>query len=304
MGAIRELNRIFRDRSPQILHGHGAKGAAYARLLAPRIRAKAVCTPHGGALHYSFSTLRGGLYLGMERLLKGRTDGAIFESEFARRSFLRRVGTAEFPQRVVHNGLYEHEFARLARDGADYDFVFVGELRELKGIYVLVDAAHQVRQQHEFKLLVVGAGDERSKLESRIRELGLDDGVDVCPPMYPVTAALARGRCIVIPSLADSLPYVVLETVAAAVPLLTTKVGGIPEIFGPFADQLLPPGDAQALARAMLGFLENPGHAETVVEGAYGHVRSHFRMSQMVDGINELYSDIMSADVEPAEPLE
>ena len=77
-------------------------------------------------------------------------------------------------------------------------------------------------------------------------ELGLDGVVDVSPPIYPVTKALAKGKCIVIPSLAESLPYVVLETAAAAVPLLTTKVGGIPEIFGKSADRLLPPADAEA----------------------------------------------------------
>jgi glycosyltransferase involved in cell wall biosynthesis len=250
---------------------------------------------HGGALHYSYSTLRGALYLGLERLLKGRTDGAIFESEFTLRSYARSVGAAEFPHRVVHNGLYEHEFARVER-GDEYDFVFVGELRNLKGIYVLVDAAHQVRQQREFKLLAVGAGDEQASLESRIRELGLDDIVHVCPPIHPVTEALARGRCIVIPSLAESLPYVVLETAAAAVPLLTTNVGGIPEIFGPFADRLLPPGDARALAGAMLEFLENPEHAESISEAICERVRSRFRVSQMVDAISEFYSGILHRD--------
>ena len=209
-------------------------------------------------MHYSYMTLRGALYLGLERLLKSRTAGAIFESEFARQAYLQNVGAAEFPHRVVRNGLYENEFARLTRRSTEYDFVFVGELRSLKGIYVLVDAAHQILQQREFRLLAVGAGDEQSKLESRIRELGLDDVITVFPPIYPVTEALAKGRCIVIPSLAESLPYVVLETVAAAVPLLTTNVGGIPEIFGPFADRLLPAGDSRALAGAMHQFLRHP----------------------------------------------
>lgn len=293
---IRELDRIFRDQSPQILHGHGAKGAAYARLLASRTGAKAVYTPHGGALHYSYATLRGVVYLGLERLLKGRTDGAVFESEFSRRSYVQNVGAAEFPHRVVHNGLYEHEFSRLANGSAEYDFVFVGELRNLKGIYVLADAAHQVRQQREFTLLAVGAGDEQSNLESRITELGLDGVVKVCPPIYPVTEALAKGRCIVIPSLAESLPYVVLETVAAAVPLLTTNVGGIPEIFGPFADRLLPAGDSRALAGAMHQFLDNPEGAQTAAEGIRAHVRSQFHVLRMVDAINTFYGEILHRD--------
>ena len=72
-------------------------------------------------------------------------------------------------------------------------------------------------------------------------------------------------------------------------------VGGdqiVTEIFGKSADRLLPPGDAQALAGAMLGFLENPERAETIAETIREHVRSQFRVSQMVDAVNAFYGEI------------
>ena len=60
----------------------------------------------------------------------------------------------------------------------------------------------------------------------------------------PARAAFALGRLMVAPSRAESLPYIVLEAAAAAVPLITTNVGGIPEVFGPQAGRLVAPGDA------------------------------------------------------------
>ena len=67
--------------APDVIHGHGAKGGAYARLL-PRVTSRVVLyTPHGGALHYSWRSPAGALFLGLERLLMARTDGILFESQ-------------------------------------------------------------------------------------------------------------------------------------------------------------------------------------------------------------------------------
>ena len=132
--AAKELGKVCRRVGPDIVHGHGAKGAAYARLLAPRVRGKAVYTPHGGSLHYSWRSAAGALYLALEWLLKSRTDGVLFESEYARRTYQEKIGAVHCPCRVVYNGLHENEFAPVPSEAQVYDFVFVGEIRRLKGI--------------------------------------------------------------------------------------------------------------------------------------------------------------------------
>ena len=64
---------------------------------------------------------------------------------------------------------------------------------------------------------------------------------------------------LVVPSRAESLPYIVLEAAAAGLPIIATNVGGIPEIFGPDAGDLVPPGDPAALADAIAAALQDRG---------------------------------------------
>lgn len=298
--AAKELGKVCRRVGPDIVHGHGAKGAAYARLLAPRVRGKAVYTPHGGSLHYSWRSAAGALYLALEWLLKSRTDGVLFESEYARRAYQEKIGAVHCPCRVVYNGLHENEFAPVPSGAQVHDFVFVGEIRRLKGIDVLLEAVARLRQACKPSVLMVGSGPDDARLRSRIDELDLGDSITLSPPIHPARDAFALGRCIVTPSLAESLPYIVLEVLASGVPLLTTRVGGIPEIFGPHADVLLPPGDASALARAMEEFMADPAPAHAQAEILRAHVGRHLTVSQMVDAVIDFYGEVLRAA--PSDP--
>lgn len=290
--AVRSMRPVLDSLAPNIVHGHGAKGAAYARLLAPSLQSHAVFTPHGGVLHFSARSLAGRVYITLERLLKNRTNGAIFESKFARQTFLQKIGSATFPECVIHNGLYEHEYAQLKREDADYDFVFVGELRTLKGIFEIVEAAAAIRRSRPISLLMVGAGAEEGRLRARIDQLGMTDNIVVSGPMRPATAAFARARCVVVPSLDESFPYIVLEALAAGIPVVTTRVGGIPEMFGSFADQLIRPGDSEELQKAMLSVLRDPDSAEERAHALHEHVKHRFRVESMAQQSIDFYNKI------------
>ena len=85
-------------------------------------------------------------------------------------------------------------------------------------------------------------------LRERVAASGLTAAIRFMPPM-PMRDALTLGRLVVLPSRAESLPYVVLEAAAAGRPLITTRVGGIPEIYGPLADGLVIAGDVGHCSR-------------------------------------------------------
>lgn len=285
------VGRLVRRLDADIVHGHGAKGGFYARLAGyGRNHAAIFYTPHGGVLHFPDTALSGQLFHRIERQLMGKTAAIIFESQYAEKTYSALIGAPTCPSRIIHNGLRPDEFVPVPPDADAVEFVFIGELRRLKGIFTLIDALPFVRHPdgRPARLVMAGDGPDRAELENRIASLGLTDRVTLVGSQ-PARKMFARGRCAVVPSLAESLPYVVLEAAAARLPVITTRVGGIPEIFGPTADRLIAPEDSAVLADAMNAVLANPGAAEAEMEQRLAYIRGNFTLERMADAIEALY---------------
>ena len=106
----------------------------------------------------------------------------------------------------------------------------------------------------------------------------------------PARAAFPRGRCIAVPSRAESLPYIVLEAAGAGLPVVATRVGGIPEIVSGSATPLVSPDDPAALAAAIADLLRNPrGSAERALE-LREIVAERFRTDAMAAQVLDFYA--------------
>jgi glycosyltransferase involved in cell wall biosynthesis len=110
----------------------------------------------------------------------------------------------------------------------------------------------------------------------------------------PAREAFALARCLVVPSRAESMPYIVLEGVAAAVPMIATRVGGIPEIFGATADCLVAPGNAEALAAAMNEVKASPASARDAALRLREEIRPQFSVSAMAAAIEAVYRSVIA----------
>jgi glycosyltransferase involved in cell wall biosynthesis len=258
LSAARDVSRICAPRKPDILHGHGAKGGLYARLAGRILSVPAVYTPHGGSLHHAWASPKGAAYLGAERLLLRRGQGLLFVCEFERRLFEQKIGLGGLPFRVVHNGLWPEEFEPVAPAPAATDILFIGELRELKGVGDLLAAMAELSSSwRPLTATIVGDGPDRPRFEKQAQGLGLSGRVKFAGQMA-ARPAFALGRLLVVPSHAESFPYIVLEAAAAQVPMIATNVGGIPEVLP--RKMLAAPRDPAALAshiRNRLQQLEN-----------------------------------------------
>lgn len=274
-----------------IVHGHGAKGGFYARLAnLGRKQMRVFYTPHGGVLHFPASALSGRVFHRIERALMPRTSAIIFESAYARQTYSALIGAPSCPSEIIHNGLRPEEFVPVAPEADAADFVFVGELRALKGIFPLVEALARVVRPDgtPARLAMAGDGPDRAVLEQKIASLGLGERVTLLGSR-PAREVFAMGRCTVVPSLAESLPYVVMEAAAAQLPVISTRVGGISEIFGPTAASLIAADDANALAQAMQMALDQPEQAQAEMLVRLEHVKDKFSVDRMTDGVEALY---------------
>ena len=280
----------------EVLHGHGAKGGVNARLsrIGRRDRV-ALNTPHGGVLNYKPGTAVGGFFRSIEHAIGSITDAYIFESGYAQRRFHELIGKPPCEEAVIHTGLAPDEFDPLPCDPDARDFVFVGEFRGAKGISYLIDALVDVKAKdgRPATMAKAGSGPEFEQTKAKIARMGLNDRIEILG-VRPVRQALNRGHCLVVASLAESLPYVILEGSAAGRPVLSTNVGGISEIFGPTSGSLFPAADTDALRMAMQKFMDDPeaGMAEAKVRLDY--IRPRFSISHMVDQIEALYREVLA----------
>ena len=288
LGDVTALTHVMRriaQTNADVVHGHGAKGGAYARLALNTRRAVRAYTPHGGSLLFDHDSLAGKFYLVTERLLMLRGDLFLFGSAYSAEIFRRKIGVPRGLVRVVHNGVSRAEFEPIIAHNDATDLVYLGELRPVKGIDVLIDAIALLhRDGRTVTTTLVGNGPDRDALHAQVERLGLSAAIRFQPAM-PGHQALTLGRIMVVPSRAESLPYVVLEAAAGGKPLITTHVGGIPEIYGPLSGSLVPPLDAKALARAIAQALDNPDTTAAIAQQLRGRVAASFSVKNMVDGV-------------------
>jgi glycosyltransferase involved in cell wall biosynthesis len=281
--ALHLISRRIETIAPDVIHGHGAKGAALARLTLSAPQAIRVYTPHGGSLIYCPGTFSGSFYRTLERVLNWRTDLFLFESGYIADVFRAQVDRPRAMVRIVRNGIGEAEFDRIAPRPDATDLVVVGELRPVKAIDVLIEAiAILNRSGRQVSATIAGEGPESASLQAQAERLGVADRVRFIGHC-PARKAFAMGRIFVIPSRAESLPYVVLEAAAAGLPIIATDVGGVPEIFGPQATQLIPPDDIGALIGAISAAIDNPQQMESSAQAVMQRVRSEFSLSTMVE---------------------
>lgn len=163
--------------------------------------------------------------------------------------------------KVVRCGLPEAAFAE-ATPIADDNLVFlsIGRLSPEKGHLVLLDAfATVVQAQPDARLVLAGDGELRREITDRIAALGLEGSVRITGwiDAQQVRQELRAARTLVQPSFIEGLPVVIMEALAQNRPVISTYVGGIPELVRPGeTGWLVPAGDSDALAAAMLENLQ------------------------------------------------
>lgn len=249
--------REIRSLQPDVLHGHGAKGGAIARLIGSalrvnRYRVARLYSPHGGSLHYVRSTLKGNAIFRMERFLELFTDAIVFVCDFERRTYIAKVGNPRCRNERIYNGIGDREFDTVYPQEDAADFLYIGMMRDLKGPDVFIDAFARTERRvgRPLSALMVGDGPDQKKYERTMLQLGLGRRIAMLPAMK-AREAFALAHAVVVPSRAEAMPYIVLEALAAGVPVIATRVGGIPEVLGIDNVALANPADADALAETM-----------------------------------------------------
>ena len=246
-----DLNCLFqtismaRQGNAEILHGHGAKGGLFTRLAARRLGIASVYVPHGGSLHYEWKSPQGVLFLAAEKALRVQRSGLIFVCAFERDSYAKKIGLAAIPSTVIYNGLSPDDFKPRQLSPSATDLFFVGEMRSIKGVDILLQALAAIDPRQRPSLTLVGDGPQEAEFKALANALNLDGAV-IFAGRKSMAEAMTLGHTLIVPSRRESFPYVVTEAMAAGIPIIASAVGGIGEALP--ISCLFPVEDTNALA--------------------------------------------------------
>lgn len=292
--SLSKTYKHLKAMAPDIIHAHGSKGGAYARLAGSWLGDKHRCTarlycPHGGSIHFDPASLKGKIYFKLEQFLERYTDRLIFVSDYEKSGYHAKIGEPRCPSSLVYNGLGDEEFEPVGTADDGFEFLYIGMMRDLKGPDLFIEAFAQTKAKcgQPTKAHMVGDGPDKPRYIQQVKEMGLDDDI-VFHDAMPARKAFRLARHIVVPSRAESMPYIVLEAIAAHKNVLATNVGGIPEIFDREPQLLIKPDSATALERAMLDALKAPPEDQILVERAQ-YLKTRFGVEVMADSVEAAY---------------
>jgi glycosyltransferase involved in cell wall biosynthesis len=280
--AVRELAGLLRDRSADVLLCHGYKADLLGRAAARRTGVPAVAVSRG----WTWESPKVRAYEALDRWHLRFLDHVVCVSD-GQAEKVRKAGAPSERTTVIRNSARPAVFAdpdpafrRRLRDLFPSDtpvshiVLAAGRLSPEKGFAVLVEAAARVPAAG---FVLFGDGPERSRLEARVRELGIADRFRLPGFTRDLDRLLPWADVVALPSFTEGLPNVALEASAAGVPVVATAVGGTPEVVADGeTGYLVPPGDPAALAGRITDLLRDESAGRRMGEAGRRRMRDEF----------------------------
>lgn len=266
--ALIDLYVCFRSRRPDVVHTHSSKAGVLGRVAARAAGVPVIHTVHG----WSFASLRGwrrSLVIGLERMLARFTTRIVVVSDTDRRDGINaRIGTPEqyvlIRSGVALDGFRTTTARAVAREALGIDagalvIGSVGRLAAQKDPLTMVEAFARIAATHPHAVLVMaGSGPLAEAVSTRAYELRVADRVRLLGERRDVADVLRAFDVFVLSSRWEGLPRSLVEAMAAGLPVVATSVNGVPEIVEDGRTGLLvPPGDAETLARTVARLLDD-----------------------------------------------
>jgi glycosyltransferase involved in cell wall biosynthesis len=306
--ALLGLYRVIRAFRPHIVHTHAAKAGLLGRLAARLAGVPVVVhTYHGHVLRGYFGPVKTAFFRALEVALGRFTDALVTVSEAVKDDLVSLRVAPAARIRVLPLGL---DLAGLHRDPAPATagglrepmergplVGMVGRLVPIKDVPTFLDAAALVRASlPECRFALVGDGEERARLEVLVADRGLKDAVRFHGWRRDLAGVYAELDVVVNSSRNEGTPVALIEALAAGRPVVATRVGGTPDLLadGQFG-RLVPPGDPEALAAAIVETLRDPEGSRARALAGRAHVLAKYDIGRLVDDVDRLYRELLAA---------
>lgn len=284
----RLIRRLCLSTRPDIVHTHGYRSDVLHGSVARKLGIATVTTSHG----FIEGGWKNGLYLRLQRRAFRRTDAVVAVSR-PMAAVLRTAGIAEHRLHCIPNGwtdsirFLDRAAARnvLHIDEHAFCFGFIGRIGIEKGPDTFIDA---VAQLDDGAAVLIGDGRLRaglmertaSRAPSRVAWAGALENAGTLMQAFDV---------LVLSSRTEGTPIVLLEAMAAGVPVIATRVGGVPDVVSEEEAVLVAPEDSPALAAAMQSVMRDPASARRRAEAATRRLHTEFSAQHWLDRYDHVY---------------
>jgi sugar transferase (PEP-CTERM/EpsH1 system associated) len=297
--------RQFADREgAEILHAHQCTPFFQAMLSRGLTgRRPVVFTEHGR--HFPDTPSRKRAIV--NRMLLKRCDRLFGCGAAVRQALINNEGLPESRVEVIYNGVdlkalskptagaRERIRAEFGYSANDFVVVQVARLHELKDHQTALKAVDEARHKIPgLRLLLAGDGDQRSAIKQTIRERGLDQTVTLAGTRKDIADLLSASDVFLLSSISEGIPLTVIEAMAARRPVVSTAVGGLPEIIEHgVSGMLAPSGDASSLAASLVQLYQNADLRNQMAEVAAGRAQEKFSLQGMLNSYRDVYDDVL-----------
>ncbi len=290
----RRIRAVCVASKPDIVHTHGYRSDVIAGLAAGASHAKRVTTVHG----FTGGDLKNRLNEWAQVRSYRRFDAVVSVSG-AIASRLTESGVRDklihtIPNAIDQRRKLESRFDARRRLGlADEEFVigWVGRMSHEKGLDVLIDALATIGKP--FKAIFVGDGPDRTLLQGRARAVGADSSIVWAGVLPDAASIFAAFDTFVLSSRTEGIPIVLLEAMRASVPIVSTRVGGVPEMLGENEAFLVETSRPDLVAAAIDTVAREPANALSRATMARARLERDFTVEPWVDRYDAVYRAVL-----------
>lgn len=288
------LYKLVNEKKIDIIHSHGKGAGLYSRILGALCRKPVVHAFHG--LHHAHMNFVSRFaYLCVERGLGRLTRIFINVSESERASCMKANLYEKSNSTVIPNGVVVPAFRqRPCRDGAEFKLITVSRLSYIKGNDVLLDVVKSLTLlTRNFKLRIVGDGEDRERLEKKARMLGIQDNVAFLGFRKDVPELLEEADLFLSSSRGEGMPIAVLEAMARGLPVVASDVIGnrdaVMDGKTGFLYDINSPGEG---AGKVFRLISEPRLYETFSRNAYLTAVENYSAEKMCESVKNIYMSL------------
>ncbi len=305
--ALGRLVRLMKSRKFDVVQTWIFAANVYGRVAAHRAGVPVVVTAE-----MAVDLWKGKAQLAVDRRLAAWTDRVVGNSK-AVVDFYRKAGVPDDRLAMIHSGIADDEPPVVDPSAVRAEFgfpagsslaIFIGRLAPQKGVDDLLSALDLLQHtEPDLRTLIVGDGPLSEQLRTKAHAFMLDDTVKFLGHRDDVPRLLAASDLLVLPSLYEGLPNVVLEAMRFRKPVVATSAPGTTEVVDDGATgRLVPMRDFVALARGIRELIRDPEKARRMGEAGRARVEAEFRATTMVERFAKLYEEIARAKGLKVEP--